>query len=106
MTTYTVTDDILSSPQAEAYFQRSERRIQAGFRAALELLGLPLPGYAQRRAPGPRPSKAIAAAYAADNPAYTPLTLAPRKPDASPERIAALRAKRATPALYDQTFAR
>ncbi|MBL8553263.1 MAG: hypothetical protein JNL41_03215 [Phenylobacterium sp.] len=40
-----------------------------GLRATLELLGLPLPDYAQRKPPGPRTAsaKVIAAMYAADN---------------------------------------
>jgi len=35
-------------------FSNSDKRIQAGFRGALELLGVPLPDYAQRKAPGPK----------------------------------------------------
>lgn len=69
MATHTVADDALFSREAELYFVGADRRVMIGLRAALELLGLPLPDYAQRKPPGPRTAsaKVIAAMYAADH---------------------------------------
>jgi hypothetical protein len=80
----------------------------ACFRGAMELLYIPLPIWAKRKPSGRKPSIAIAKAYEADNP--TPKlgggTLRPRKPDATPERIAALKAQSTTcdPALFAHLF--
>jgi hypothetical protein len=111
MATYTVTDDILHSDAAAAYFDRADRRIKSGMRATLKMLAIPLPEYARPKAPGQSPAKQVMLAYAADNPAPRPMTLAPRKVNTTAERIAALRGQNtgkpceATPAgLFDQAF--
>lgn len=88
MATHTIADDVLHSPAAEAYFTNADRRVMIGFRATLELLGLPLPLYALRRQPGPAPARSVAAAFRADHPKQFSTELRPRKPDASPERVA------------------
>ena len=66
MASHTVTDDLINSERAAAYFQRADRRVMIGFRATLEMLGLPVPDYANRRKPGRTPAKDVAAAFAAD----------------------------------------
>ncbi|MBA3678493.1 MAG: hypothetical protein H0W74_14015 [Sphingosinicella sp.] len=109
MATFTVTTELIESPQAEAYFTRADRRVMIGLRATLEMLRLPVPNYAQRRKPGATPAKAALAAYVADNPTPRRMILPERKPNATPERIAAVQAAKAapagqTPALYDQVF--
>lgn len=69
MALHTVSDDVITSAQAAEYFQRADRRVMIGLRAALELLGLPLPDYAKRKPAGPRSqsAKGVAARYAADH---------------------------------------
>lgn len=94
MATFTVTDDIINSEQAEAYFIRADRRVMIGLRAALELLGLPTPEYARRRKTGPTPAKAAMAAYHADNPQRRPMVLAARRPNAPADLVASSRAAR------------
>ncbi len=66
MATYTVNDDIVASAAARDYFIHADRRVMIGLRAALEMLRIPLPEYATRKPPGPAPSRAVAAAYQAD----------------------------------------
>jgi hypothetical protein len=90
MAIHTIDDDILNSDAAADYFTRADYRVMMGFRATLELLNLPVPVYAIRKKPGRTPARDVAAAYAADHPTPRPMTLAPRKPNASPERIASL----------------
>ena len=75
MATYTVTDELISSPQAAVHFSTSDRRILIGMRATLEVLGIPVPEYAKRKPTGRPPSRVIAAAYAADNPNQAPAPL-------------------------------
>jgi hypothetical protein len=110
MGTSVVTTDIINSPQAQEYFTRADRRVMIGLRAALEMLELPVPDYARRRMPGQTPAKAALAAFAADNPAPRSTVLPERKPNASPERVAAATAARdfqmGKPAdsLFDQVF--
>lgn len=110
MAARTVNDDILTSPAAIDYFARADRRVLIGLRAALEMLGLPVPEYAERKPMGRPPGKAINQAYRAEHPGE-PV----RKPVAAdplhPRRIAAAVAKaqakadqRATRSLYDTTF--
>lgn len=96
MDTAIVTTDIINSPQAQAYFTRADRRVMIGLRAALEMLRLPVPEYALRRKSGPTPAKATIAAFAADNPAPRSTVLPERKPNASPERLAAAKALHAS----------
>lgn len=96
MGTATVTTDIINSPQAQAYFTRADRRVMIGLRAALEMLRLPVPEYALRRKSGPTPAKATLAAYEADNPSPRSTVLPERKPNASPDRVAAVLALRAS----------
>jgi hypothetical protein len=67
MAVFTVTDDIFRTPQAQDYFNRADRRVMIGLRAALELLGIPVPDYAVRKPPGRPPAEALAAAYDADH---------------------------------------
>lgn len=80
----------------------------ACFRGAMELLGIPLPLWAERKPSGRKPSVAVALAYEADNP--TPKIgggkLRPRKPNASPERIAQLKARGSAPdqSLFNHLF--
>lgn len=107
MPTFTVNDDLISSLHAERYFLGADRRVMMGLRTALEMLSLPVPDYAKRRKPGATPAKATLAAYNQDNPAPRFLTAAERKPNASPERIAAVETPRSpSPAanLFDQVF--
>ena len=83
----------------------------SGLRVACELLRIPMPHYSRRRPPGPTPASRVALAFAADNPTARAMTVAPRKADATPERIAALNGHNTAkpceaPAsgLFDQTF--
>lgn len=103
MTTYTVNDDLITSAQAEAYFENGDRRIKLGMRACLELLRIPLPEYAKRKPTGPKTKSAalVAASYAADH-GRVIKPYEPRKPNATPEVVAAAIAKRSS--LYDETF--
>jgi hypothetical protein len=90
VTTYTVTDDIILGPNAARYFTTADRRIRDGFRAALTMLDIPIPDYAQ-----PRKSKLLAAALAGDPGRVRTNALPPRKPNASPEAVAAAKARTA-----------
>lgn len=94
MATYNVSDDVLNSAAAQQYFSRADRRIIIGLRYTLEMLGLPVPDYAHRRPRQPSPARAVLTAYRADNPEPRATTLAPRKPNASAETVAAARAER------------
>ena len=67
MATITVDDTLLNSPHAEDYFVNADRRVMIGLRAALEILGIPRPVYAERRKPGRTPARDIATAHALDN---------------------------------------
>lgn len=81
MTIRTIDDGVLNSPEAEAYFTtKADRRVLIGFRAALEMLAIPLPEYARRKETGrPTTTKLIARQYAEDNPQpRTGDTLSPR----------------------------
>ena len=80
----TIDYEVIHSPEAEAYFNRADRRVTIGLRAALELLGIPVPQYAVRRKPGRTPARDVLAAYAVDHPAPRSTVLAPRKPNANP----------------------
>lgn len=111
MAFYNVDDSILNSEQAAAYFNGADRRIKVGIRAAIEMLGLPCPDYARRATPGRTPAKDVASAYVADNPPPRSLHLAPRKQNATAERIAEIRAAKAAkfsnaaiPNLLDEAF--
>ncbi len=106
MTTITVNDGILNSPEAEAYFQRADRRVMIGLRATCELLGVQTPIYAERGKPGVTPAKMVTRAYQADNPQPRPLVLPERKTNASPERVQVAKAtnERHLTGLFDQTF--
>ncbi|MGK6322296.1 hypothetical protein ACMGDM_04355 [Sphingomonas sp. DT-51] len=57
--------DRLFDPRVAAHVQGADSRIRGGFRLALDVLGIPLPGYAERK-PAGRPSiaKLMAAADA------------------------------------------
>jgi hypothetical protein len=75
MTAYSVNDDVFKTPAAHAYFGRADARFMCGVRAALELLGVPLPDYAKRKPAGRPPgSKSLAKALDAD------LGVTPTKP--------------------------
>lgn len=64
-----VDTSVLSTDYAETYFtERADRRIMIGLRATLEMLGIPLPEWAERKPTGRKPGRSIAAAYRADNP--------------------------------------
>lgn len=92
MATYTITDDVLLSPEAEAYITGRDRRVRTGFRAALAMLGLPLPEYARPRSPGFPAARDVIAAHRLDNAHALPaFALPPRKPNASPATVAAAR---------------
>jgi hypothetical protein len=112
MGTYTVSDDALTSAQAEAYFSRADHRALMGLRATVEILGIPVPDYAVRRKPGRTPAKDVMRAYRADNPAARSHTLAPRKPNAPRAHLAAEPtgacssppSAAAVPSLFDQAF--
>lgn len=88
MAVLTINDAVITSAAAEAYFDRADSRVRVGFRAALEILGVPVPEYAKRKPPGRPPARAVAAAYEADHGKPRNYTLAPRKPNASPEAVA------------------
>ena len=81
-----------------------------GLRATLEMLSVPVPEYALRRKTGPSPAKAALAAFNADNRVPRTTVHRERKPNASPERIAALKAadaqrlSSATDKLFDSVF--
>ena len=92
----TVDTDLLNSPQAATYFTRADRRVMIGLRATLEMLQLPVPAYGLRRPTGQTPAKLALAAYNADHPTVRSTVLAPRKPNATPERIATLESLRAS----------
>jgi hypothetical protein len=64
----TIDTGVFDTPQAEEYFTKADHRILCGCRAALEMLGIPLPEWAQRKPTGPKPGHRIVAAYRADNP--------------------------------------
>jgi hypothetical protein len=68
MTTITIDTRVFDLPEAEAYFSKADHRILCGCRATLEMLGIPLPEWAMRKPTGPKPGKAIMAAFRADNP--------------------------------------
>ena len=89
----TINDDLILSAEAGDYFKRADRRIMIGLRAALELLDLPIPPYAQRQPTGPRgrSGRGIAARYALDNvPCGGASAPAPTTPmDLSARRLAA-----------------
>jgi hypothetical protein len=79
-------------------------------RYLLEGLGIDLPRYARRRIGGRPPHRAdkgsdVVAAYERDNPSYEPLTLAPRKPNATPERMAELAATPEAPSSLGDRIA-
>src|SRR6476661_6623502 len=64
-----VDTSVLSTDYAETYFtERADRRIMSGLRATLEMLGIALPDWAERRPTGRKPGRSIAAAFRADNP--------------------------------------
>lgn len=92
MPTLTINTDALNSPQAAAHFA-VDRRYMSGLRAACTLLGIPEPDYARKSKPGSTPALAAKAAFEADNPTPFIPMLAPRKPNASPEAVAAARAR-------------
>ena len=56
MTIRTIDDAVLHSPEVTAYLKGTERRIILGFRAALELLNLPVPNAADRKPVGRPPA--------------------------------------------------
>jgi hypothetical protein len=96
LATFTITDDVLNSASSAEYFETADRRTLIGLRYTLEILGIPLPQYALRRPPGRTPARDVMRAFATDYPLLSPTTLAPRKEDATPDRIAAVRAANAT----------
>lgn len=64
-----VDTSVLSTEYAETYFtERADRRIMIGLRATLEMLGIPLPDWAERKPTGRKPGRAIAAAFRSDHP--------------------------------------
>lgn len=92
MAVHTVNADILTSPAATEYFSRADRRVMIGLRAALEMLGIPVPEYALRKPMGRPPAKAVSDAYRADHPGEP--TRKPMYADPlGPHRIAAAVAK-------------
>ena len=64
----TIDTGVFDTPEATDYFTKADHRILCGCRATLEMLGIPLPEWAQRKPTGPKPGKAIMSAYRADNP--------------------------------------
>lgn len=66
--TLNIDTGVFGTPEAEAYFTKSDRRVLCGCRATLEMLGIPLPDWAKRKPTGPKPGKAIMAAFREDNP--------------------------------------
>lgn len=93
MAVATVNTDLIDSPQAAEYFTRADRRVMIGLRASLEMLGLPIPDYAQRRKPGVTPAKSALAAFHADNPKAFSIVLAERRPNADAAAIARSQAR-------------
>lgn len=63
-----IDDSILLSDEAARNIEGRDRRWIAGFRAALELIGMPLPPYALRKQAGRSPLSATLRAFHADNP--------------------------------------
>jgi hypothetical protein len=68
MTTLTIDTRVFDLPEAKAYFGKADHRILCGCRATLEMLGIPLPEWASRKPSGPKPGRAIMAAFRADHP--------------------------------------
>ena len=64
----TVDTQVFDTPRATDYFTKADHRILCGCRATLEMLDIPLPDWAQRKPTGPKPGRAIMAAFRADNP--------------------------------------
>lgn len=60
-----VNTDPLYSKDTEDYLSKADRRITYGFRAALEMLHIPSPSFANRKT---RTISAVMADYHADNP--------------------------------------
>ena len=118
MAVHTVSDDIINSPAAKQYFSRADNRVLIGVRAALEMLGIPIPEYAVRKPPGRPPSRAIHDAYRADHPgepARKPIHTDPLGPHRiaaavakanarDAQRLGAKAAQGETPSLHDQIF--
>src|SRR5688572_20005341 len=108
MGTYTVTDELINSQQAADYFTRADRRVMIGLRATMEILGLPCPEYALRRKPGRTPAGDVANAYRADARTRRSTTIAPRRPNAASDVVAAAKAASAERLgggdLYRETF--
>jgi hypothetical protein len=80
MTAYSVNDDVFKTQTAHEYFGRADARFMCGVRAALELLGVPLPDYAKRKPAGRPPgSKSLVKALNVDLGATQakPVTLPP-----------------------------
>jgi hypothetical protein len=113
MADITVSDDVINSPAASAYFSRADRRVMIGLRAALEMLSIPIPAYAERKPIGRPPAKAVREAYRKDHPGE--LVRKPVYADPlGPHRIAcavakanardAKRAEAQMPSLHDQIF--
>ncbi|MCC4295385.1 hypothetical protein [Brevundimonas aurantiaca] len=104
MTIRTIDDGVLNSPEAEAYFTtKADRRVLIGFRAALEMLAIPLPEYARRKETGrPTTTKLIARQYAEDNP--QPRTGDTRSPRSASTGLSAQQ-RRAQPARLAQSRA-
>lgn len=65
---FTVDTGIFDAPEAREYFTNADHRILCGCRATLEMLNIPLPVWAERKPSGPKPGKAIMAAYRGDHP--------------------------------------
>lgn len=93
MAVFTINDDIITSEAAKGYFCQADRRVMIGLRAALEMLGIPVPDYAKRRQPGLPPSRSVQAAYRADHRKPRNYTTAPRKPNASLDAVAQAKAR-------------
>lgn len=98
---------LLTGP-AEQYFTAYPIRLIT-LRVLLEGLGICLPEYARRKVGGRPPHRAakgcdVAAAFDRDNPSYRAHALAPRKPNATQDRIAQLEAE-TNPSLRDRIAA-
>lgn len=89
MALQTIDDAALYGAAAADYLDKADRRIRIRARFVLDMLKLPYPEAASIRPPAHNPAKAVAQAFAADNPQPRTLTYQ-RKPSAAPERIAAL----------------
>jgi hypothetical protein len=84
----------LNEPEIADYFTRNPHRM-AAFRVLLDLLSIQLPGWAKRGISGRAATRRnIMAAFRADYPDPPNYTAAPRKPNATPERIAEIKAKK------------